>query len=112
MTNQNESKLPTSDQAQEAAKALVATDVAITEKAVLRLRNRLERAEALPFCCQIQLPDENRKAVGEVADGQSWSSDLAKFELLKLASPAETRCDRPLFCKTGHQPGYFGLSFD
>jgi hypothetical protein len=42
MTNQNESKLPISDQAQEAAKALVSTDVAITQKAVLTLRYRLD----------------------------------------------------------------------
>ena len=54
MTNRNESKLPTSDQAQEAAKALVATDVAITQN-FLRYatgRNEFERAKVLLSRCQ------------------------------------------------------------
>jgi hypothetical protein len=72
MTNQNESKLPTSDQAQEAAKALVSTDVAITQKPFLRyatgsITNSSERRFSY-LVVKIELFDPNGKVVGDVTD--------------------------------------------
>jgi hypothetical protein len=72
MTNQNESKLPTSDQAQEAAKALVSTDVAITQKPFLRyatgsITNSSERRFSYRVV-KIELFDPNGKVVGDVTD--------------------------------------------
>jgi hypothetical protein len=84
MTNQNESKPPTSSQAREAAKGLVATDVAITQKPFLRyVTGSITNSSDHRFSylvVKIELLDENRKIVGEVADavldfgpGQIWS---------------------------------------
>jgi hypothetical protein len=84
MTNQNESKLPTSDQAQEAAKALVSTDVAITQKPFLRyatgsITNSSERRFSY-LVVKIESFDPNGKVVGDVTDaildfgpGQTWN---------------------------------------
>jgi len=83
MTNQNESEPPHSNQAREAAKALVATDVAITQKPFLRYvtgtiaNSRDDRFSYMVVT--IELLDENRKVVGNVVDavadfgpGQVW----------------------------------------
>ena len=84
MTNQNERKPPNSNQAREAATALVATDVTITQKPFLRYvtgsitNSRDHRFSYLVV--KIELLDENRKVVGDVADavldlgpGQIWN---------------------------------------
>jgi|ERR1700730_2910427 hypothetical protein len=56
MTNQNEGKPPSSNQAREATKALVATDVTITQKPFLRYVTgsiyQFERTQVLLFGCQ------------------------------------------------------------
>jgi hypothetical protein len=76
--------LPTSDQAQEAAKALVSTDVAITQKPFLRyatgsITNSSERRFSY-LVVKIELFDPNGKVVGDVTDaildfgpGQTWN---------------------------------------
>jgi hypothetical protein len=56
MNNQTESKPLKYNKVRESAKALVATDVAITQKAVLKLRYGLyykfERSQVLVFGCK------------------------------------------------------------
>ena len=83
MTNQNEGKPPSSYQVQEATKALVA-DVTITQKPFLRyvtgsITNSSEHRFSY-LVVKIELLDENRKVVGDVADaildfgpGQIWN---------------------------------------
>jgi hypothetical protein len=83
MKNQNESEPPSSNQARDATKALVATDVIITQKPFLRyvtgsITNSSEHRFSY-LVVKIDLLDENRKVVGEVADavldfgpGQIW----------------------------------------
>jgi hypothetical protein len=84
MTNQNEGKPPNSNQVREAAKALVATEVTITQKPFLRYATgSITNSSDLRFSylvVKIELFDENRKVVGEVADavldfgpGQIWN---------------------------------------
>ena len=87
MTNQDERKLPNSDQAREAVKALVATNVAITQKPFLRyvtgsITNSTDHRFSY-LAIKIELLDENRKVVGEVADaipdfgpGQIWNFEV------------------------------------
>jgi hypothetical protein len=84
MTNQNEGKPPNSNQAREAVKALVATEVTITQKPFLRyatgsITNSSDHRFSY-LVVKIELLDENRKVVGEVADavldfgpGQIWN---------------------------------------
>jgi hypothetical protein len=73
MSNQNESKPSNSNQAQEAAKALVATNVAITHKPFLRyITGSITNSSDHRFSylvIKIELHDNNRKVVGEVTDG-------------------------------------------
>jgi hypothetical protein len=84
MTNQNEGKPPNFNQAREAAKALVATEVTITQKPFLRYATgsitNLSDQRFSYLVVKIELFDENRKVVGEVADavldfgpGQIWN---------------------------------------
>ncbi len=84
MTNQNESKPPSSNQAQEAAKALVATNVAITQKPFLRyVTGSITNSSDHRFSylvVKIELFDGNGKVIGNVSDavldfgpGQIWN---------------------------------------
>ena len=84
MTNQKENKPPNSNQAREAVKALVATNVAITQKPFLRyVTGSITNSSDHRFSylvVRIELLDENRKVVGDVADavldfgpGQIWN---------------------------------------
>jgi hypothetical protein len=84
MTNQNESKPPNSQQAQEAVKALVATDVTITQKPFLRyVTGSITNSSDYRFSylvIKIELLDQNRKVVGDLTDavpdfgpGQIWN---------------------------------------
>jgi hypothetical protein len=84
MKNQTERKPPNSNQAQEAAKALVATNVAITQKPFLRyvtwsITNSSDQRFSY-LVIKIELLDENRRVVGDIADavldfgpGQIWN---------------------------------------
>ena len=83
MTTHNESMPPNSEQAREAVKALVATNVTITQKPFLRyitgsITNSSERRFSY-LVIATELLDENRKVVGDVTDaildfgpGQIW----------------------------------------
>jgi hypothetical protein len=82
--NQKESELLNSKQAREAATALVATDVAITKKPFLRyVTGSITNSSDHRFSylvVKIELLDENRRVVGDVADavldfgpGQIWN---------------------------------------
>jgi hypothetical protein len=82
--NQKESELLNSKQAREAATALVATDVAITQKPFLRyVTGSITNSSDHRFfylVVKIELLDENRRVVGDVADavldfgpGQIWN---------------------------------------
>ncbi len=84
MTNHDEGKPASSYQAQEAAKALVATDLTITQKPFLRyVTGSMTNSSEYRFSylvVKIELLDENRKVVGDVADaildfgpGQVWN---------------------------------------
>lgn len=84
MTTHNESMPPNSEQAREAVKALVATNVTITQKPFLRyvtgsITNSSERRFSY-LVVVIELLDGNGKAVGDVTDaildfgpGQIWN---------------------------------------
>ena len=84
MTTHNESKLPSSEQAREAVKALVSTDVAIAQKPFSRcVTGSITNSTDYRFSylvVKIELLDENRNVVGDVADaildfgpGQIWN---------------------------------------
>ena len=84
MTTHNESMPPNSEQAREAVKALVATNVTITQKPLLRyvtgsITNSSDYRFSY-FVVKIELLDENRKVVGDLTDavldfgpGQIWN---------------------------------------
>ena len=84
MTTYNEIKSPNSERAQEAVKALIATDVTITQKPFLRyVTGSITNSSDHRFSylvVVIELLDENRKVVGDVTDavldfgpGQIWN---------------------------------------
>jgi hypothetical protein len=84
MTNQNESKPPNSKHVQEAAKALVATEVTIMQKPFLRyatgsITNSSDHRFSY-LVVKLELFDGNGKVVGDVSDavldfgpGQIWN---------------------------------------
>jgi hypothetical protein len=84
MTIQNEGKPPKSNQAREAAEALVATDVTITQKPLLRyatgsITNSSDHRFSY-LVVKIELFDGSGTVVGDVADavldfgpGQTWN---------------------------------------
>ena len=84
MTTHNESMPPNSEQSREAVKALVATDVTITQKPFLRyVTGSITNSSDYRFSylvVKIELLDENRKVVGNLTDavldfgpGQIWN---------------------------------------
>jgi hypothetical protein len=72
VTTHNESKLPSSEQAREAVRALVANDVAIAQKPFLRcVTGSITNSSEYRFSylvVKIELLDENWNVVGDVAD--------------------------------------------
>ena len=93
MTNQNENKPPSSYQAQEAAKALVATGVAITQKPFLRyvtgsITNSSDHRISY-LVVKLGLFDGSGKVVGDVSDAV-LDFGPAKFGILKLVWSATT----------------------
>ena len=105
MTNQNGRRPPNSNQAEEAAKALVATDVAITQKPFLRyVTGSITNSSDHRFSylvVKIELLDENRRVVSDVADaildfgpGQIWNFQAGIIQSASACFPSESEIYR------------------